>query len=247
TSYVISQYTIPPGSGTKDVYVRVWDLAGNVSSTYKASIYLKDDNDAPKIELKINNDDAMTTNKNVILTINAYDDLSPIDQLQMRFSNDGINWTSWEPLAFIKNWTLTDGEGIKRVFMQVKDAVGNVATTGDTIGYYQSVESYLAATSGAEIDKTAPVIKSFKIANGASVIRTLPIILSIVATDNKGTNGLKMRFSTDGINWTSYVPYSMQYSLSGITLKTGYNILYIEVVDAAGNSDNDQLSFFYFP
>jgi len=114
TNYTIDSFTLPQGQGTKDIYVRAVDNAGNVSNTVKSSIFLKDDNEAPKVEIYINNNDPATTSQNVVLTINAYDDLTPINQLQMRFSNDGVNWTAWEPLAFTKNWTLTSGEGIKR-------------------------------------------------------------------------------------------------------------------------------------
>lgn len=130
----------------------------------------------------------------------------------------------------------------KEVFIQVMDAAGNIATAGDSINYYSSQSGYAAA-----VDKSPPVIKDFRIANGASVVRTSSIPLSIVAIDDMGVSNLKMRFSKDGVTWTPLVNYSMRYTLTGLSFSTGYNILYIEVVDAANNSDRAQLSFFYYP
>jgi hypothetical protein len=115
----INNYIVTAGSGQKDIFVKAIDVAGNESNVYKASIFLKDDIEAPKVELIINNGDELTTSNEVVLTINSFDDLTPINKLTMRLSNNGVNRTSWEPLQFIKNWNIGTEQGLKRVFMVV--------------------------------------------------------------------------------------------------------------------------------
>lgn len=230
----VEGYQLPAGSGQKDIYVKVKDNAGNESDIYKASIYLKDDNDAPKVELSINNGAEYTTSRDVVLVINAYDDLTPIEQLRMRFSSNGIDWTPWEQLAFIKKWNLDEDEGIQRVFMQVVDGVGNIATTGDSI-YYGSESKFIEEDRKTEADKENPVIYSFKVANGASLIVGDKIELSIVANDNSGTEGLSMCFAGEDGVWTEPVKYRPKYTLYK-RINQGCTTLYVKVIDEAGNS-----------
>ncbi|HEY5541121.1 MAG TPA: hypothetical protein VIL41_06690, partial [Coriobacteriia bacterium] len=55
---------------------------------------------------------------------------------QMRFSNDGSTWSSWQAYSTTASWTLTSGDGTKTVYAQFKDNAGNAssATISDTIG-----------------------------------------------------------------------------------------------------------------
>ena len=43
----------------------------------------------------------------------------------MQFSNDGATWSSPEPYATTKSWTLEPGDGTKTVYVKFKDNVGN--------------------------------------------------------------------------------------------------------------------------
>jgi hypothetical protein len=53
---------------------------------------------------------------------------------QMRFTNDGITWTDWEPYATSKPWILTAGNGTKTVYVQFQDSAGNLSGVfSDTI------------------------------------------------------------------------------------------------------------------
>lgn len=63
------------------------------------------------MNLSINNGAVSTTNSQVTLNISAYDNVTPLDQLQMTISNDNINWSQWEPLAESKAWNITEGYG----------------------------------------------------------------------------------------------------------------------------------------
>ena len=48
----------------------------------------------------------------------------------MRFSNtnNGTDWSAWEPYATSKNWSLLDGaDATRTVYVQVKDGLGNIS------------------------------------------------------------------------------------------------------------------------
>lgn len=56
------------------------------------------------------------------------------DGLEVRFSNDTINWSAWQPFASTLPWTLEPGSGIRTVYVEFKD--GNNKTwpvSSDTI------------------------------------------------------------------------------------------------------------------
>jgi uncharacterized protein YkwD len=51
----------------------------------------------------------------------------------MRFSNDGVNWSSWEGYRNTKSWTLTPGDGTKKVYMQLMNRYGQIRSANDSI------------------------------------------------------------------------------------------------------------------
>jgi Tol biopolymer transport system component len=106
------------------------DLAGN-EETHKVIKEIKLDKTAPTGSVTINNNDNSTSSTAVTLTLSA-NDTSGI--AQMRFSNNGTDWTSWETYTTSKNWTLPLGDGEKTVYTQFKDTAGWVSNSySDTI------------------------------------------------------------------------------------------------------------------
>lgn len=55
----------------------------------------------------------------------------------MRFSNDGSNWSSWEPYAEDRAWTLSSGNGTKTVYAEIRN--------GTTV--YQATDTIILAAS----------------------------------------------------------------------------------------------------
>jgi PKD repeat protein len=89
----------------------------------------------------INGGAALTTNTLVTLTLLATDNSGVVSD--MRVSNEGTNWTAWEAYATNRTWTLTAGNGEKRVQAQFRDATGNTS---------------LVATASIRLDTTAPPV-----------------------------------------------------------------------------------------
>jgi TolB protein len=106
------------------------DVAGN-EEAHKFLTGIKLDKTAPKGSVIINSEDNSTDSPSVVLTLSANDSSGVA---QMRFSNNGTDWTSWEAYATSKNWTLPSGDGEKIVYVQFKDTAGWVSDSySDTI------------------------------------------------------------------------------------------------------------------
>jgi hypothetical protein len=50
----------------------------------------------------------------------------------MRFSNDNVNWSQWEPYAGSKSWTLASGVDTETVRAEFKDGFGRSSAVVST-------------------------------------------------------------------------------------------------------------------
>ncbi|TKI58698.1 DNRLRE domain-containing protein [Brevibacillus antibioticus] len=123
-------------NGTKTVYVKLRDKAGNVT---KLSDTIVLDVLAPTGSITINNGDNHTKSRDITLTITANDSTSDV---QIRFANGDNDWSDWEAATATKAWQLKSGDGTKTVEMQITDRAGHITTVSDTI----------------ELDADAPVV-----------------------------------------------------------------------------------------
>ncbi|MEM3397385.1 MAG: kelch repeat-containing protein [Thermoplasmata archaeon] len=121
-------WTLDAGDGTKYVYMKLLDNAGNA---FICSDTIVLDTVPPMCSLTINNNTDFTNTENVWLQVSATDATSGIDVV--RFSNDGITWSNWQSIAQSMPWTLTSGDGQKQVYAQVRDKSSLTATCSDTI------------------------------------------------------------------------------------------------------------------
>ncbi len=111
------------------VYYKSTDKDANAETIKTETI--KIDKTVPSGSITINNGDAYINSLSVTLTLSAEDTTS--DVAQMRFSNDGINWSDWEPYTTSKTWTLTIGDGTKTVYIEFMDNAGLVSQYQDAI------------------------------------------------------------------------------------------------------------------
>ena len=90
---------------------------------------------SPRGAVKINGGAASTATRGVKLTLSATDTASAVTH--MRFRNVGTStWSSWRTYATSSNWTLTSGAGTKTVYVQYRDAAGNISPMAqDSIRY----------------------------------------------------------------------------------------------------------------
>jgi len=119
-----SEYYYTYGSSGAFVSETRWD-------EFLEGVYY-DDTPPSGLSIIINGDATYTNTTTVTLSLSASDDGYGVKE--MRFSNDGINWSDWEPYTTTRTWILTSGDGTKYVYFEVKDYAGNIAgPTYDTI------------------------------------------------------------------------------------------------------------------
>jgi len=136
---------------------------------------------APTGTNRINNGATFTTNTLVTLNLTASDNSGLVTD--MRFSNEGTNWSNWEAFGPAKVWTLSASNGTKTVSAQFRDvalntsAVANASILLDTsplpvISLINTnvQENTATVTLAAVLDHTysQPVVFSFTTSNGTA-------------------------------------------------------------------------------
>lgn len=96
------------------------DTAGNTTG---ADIQVIVDTQAPTGSVSINNGAVTTKWTSVVLNLSAADNLGSVTH--MRFSNTGGSFSTPEAYAPTKNWTLSNGNGTRTVYVTFRDSAGN--------------------------------------------------------------------------------------------------------------------------
>lgn len=154
----------------------------------------------------------------VTLALSATDSGSGVSQ--MRFSNDGSAWTSWESYAASKPYTLPAGDGLKTVYVQYKDGAGNISSS-----YNDSIL----------LDTTTPT-GSVTINDGAQYTYSTAVSLALSATDT-GSGVAFMQFSSDGTNWTGWETYAPTRAWT-LPDGAGVKTVYVKFKDVAGRESS---------
>jgi hypothetical protein len=204
---------IPLGDGTKNIYFKVKDSAGNEGEITSKSIIF-DTTPPQDLEMLIQGGEKYTDKQEVQLQLNTVDTLSGIDR--MSFSLDGITWTAWEGFSLDKTFTLTS-EGVNTIHFRVSDKAGNTAEISDQIIF----------------DETPPHSLYIFINNGAKTTHSPILILEHVALDDlSGVS--KLSYSQDGYTWTNWQEYS---SINQMELPKvmGEKTIFFRAMDHANN------------
>jgi hypothetical protein len=98
---------------------------------------------SPSGAMLINNGDAETGAYAVALDLNISNAES------MRFSNDGNNWSAWEPYSTAKSWMMA-GHGVRSVYGQFRSTNGTIYQTSASIRLF--IEEKITASDGAADD-----------------------------------------------------------------------------------------------
>ncbi len=206
-------WTLADADGQQTVYAQYRDAAGNESDVVSDDIGL--DRAGPAGSLTIAGGADWTTTLDVTLTPGATDPLSGV--FEMRFSDDGATWSSWQGYSTTAPWTLAAQDGTRTVYAQYRDAVGNVSTaSSDTIG----------------LDRVAPT-GTLALDSGAPWTRTTAVTAGLTGSDT--TSGVaEFRLSNDGATWSAWAAFaaSSAWTLEGAD---GSRLVYAQLRDVAGN------------
>ena len=144
---------------------------------------------APVGSITINDDDAYTTSTSAALTLYAESPAFAVEE--MRFSNDEVSWSTWEPYATNKTWTLSAGVGTKTVYVQFKNEAGV-----DSISYSDTIELVEAPPFeelffNVTVDEVDYVVATYSNSNVSEVtFNTTQKRLSFTINGYEGTTGL---------------------------------------------------------
>lgn len=151
-----SSLVLSDSDGVKTVWVEVTDEAGNVKKVYNKVIL---DRQGPAGGVKLSSGllSRYTKKRDIVLDFSGIkDSLSGVSD--MRFSGNGSVWTDWESFKYLKNWTLSAGDGDKTVYCRFRDNAGNVRTVAKlvTLDTVAPKPSYISS----------PALSSYESASG---------------------------------------------------------------------------------
>ncbi|MEJ5312349.1 MAG: Ig-like domain-containing protein [Anaerolineae bacterium] len=204
-------WTLAGGDGNRTVYAQFYDWSGNPSVIYTDDIVL--DTAAPLGSVTINGGVTYVTTTLVTLDLSASD---ANGVAAMRFSNDNTTYSGWVTYAPHYPWTLTGGDGVKTVYAEFQDNVGNISSP---------------TTDNITLDTIAPT-GTINLSGGAEYINTPQVTVNLSAAD---TNGItQMRLSNDGVTYSAWMAYATTTSWT-LTTGDGLKTVYVEFRDPAGN------------
>ena len=207
---VSKSYTLSEGDGNKTIYVKYKDTAGNeTTETISASILL-DTTPPTNASILINDGNAFTADKTVALKLSADDAVEMIVSEKSDFSD-----ATYEDYATSKNFTLSETDGTKIIYVKYKDALGNETD---------------AISDRIVLDTTAPTNTSISINKGASVADSRNVTISLSAKD-----AVEMIISENAdFKGATYEDYATTRSFT-LSSGDGTKTIYVKFKDALGN------------
>ncbi|MBU0926387.1 MAG: Ig-like domain-containing protein [Spirochaetes bacterium] len=124
--------TVPAGDGPKNVYVRLKDSAGNISS-YKYDTIILDTAAPTAGAISINGGETYTPSFDGYFDASAADSYASASEIYVQHAyHDGSTWftSSWDPIgtAIPFDSMYTNGTGYKYVYARFKDLAGNLTS-----------------------------------------------------------------------------------------------------------------------
>jgi len=182
---------------------------------------------APNCSVSINNGNNYTNSTTVTLNLSATDDVGVVGYYLSQsatipaVSDSGwISVTSTTGYNASVTYTLSSGDGEKIVYVWYKDAAGNVSSI---------------VSDSIMLDTTTPVVTITSPTSSANYTTTSSTIdLSGSATD--GTSGVKNVTWSNDRGESGTVSGTASWSVSGLSLVNGNNVVTITATDNAGNA-----------
>ena len=183
------------------------------------------------VVVDINNSATHTSQTVVTLRLNPEHYIPDSDTLEMRLSNDGTSWTSWEPFTPRRRWRLTSGEGEKTIWVEMRERSSGLVRKG---------------RGRVVVDTVAPRISSLRPpAEAETTVRT-PTIGATVQDNSGPVPPAKVRLELDGVRRTD-LTYNRATGRVRLTptedLGIGQHSLTIIATDKAGNRTRRHWSF----
>ncbi len=102
----------------------------------------------PVGSITVNGGASSTSSKDVYLSLNASSPVTVVDE--MRFSDDGVQWTGWIAYSTSAYYQLPGNDGLKTIFVEYKDRLGQIS---DTISSSIELNSSVGSTYNISINQ----------------------------------------------------------------------------------------------
>jgi hypothetical protein len=170
------------------------------------------DRTPPTGSLLLNNGEAFTNGTSVTVSSTVSDSLGVTE---MRFSTDDkSSWGAWLPFAATSALTLPTGDGLKVVWAQYRDSIGNVFESSDDITLDATPPTTTA--TGLAADATSGWV------SGSTT-------LTLTSVDAGGSGLSRVEYRLDGGGWITYaVPTTLSAAAGSHTID-------YRATDLAGN------------
>ena len=231
------------GHGQWYLHIRTVDNAGNLATETKHYGPVKIDitPPAPAVgETKINDGAEYTNNPTVTVHFVAMDGDSGFKRYY--FSNDGIGWTLIEefvpPIVGVKevwkSWTLPPGDGVKCVYIDLEDALGNRWWPNPPSNVYQDLRDCIT------LDTTPPPAPALLSPADKSRFLQYQVILSWQGVSDPSPGKLGQYIVEIDTSTSFSTPDKKTYTTTSTSItidipKTGTWYWRVRAVDQAGN------------
>ena len=173
-------------------------------------------------KIDIDNNAEVTADLVVFLVVMATDNVAVTE---MQVSNDGgVTWSGYFPYTpVITDYQLPYGEnGTRSVYIMVRDAEGNESVAAvDSINYIK------------DIDTQDPEVTYMIVNNGDLATSKQDVTVFLTAKDDISVTS--MCYSTDGITYSSWVPFDQILNATLASGVDGNRTIYVKVKDGMGN------------
>lgn len=188
---------LPSGDGSKTVYVRFRDGAGNESLSQSASIIL--DTTGPQgVSITVNAGAAWTNEPSVTLELSGGG-----DAVEMQLANrlDFAGGSGWVPFDPGVAWSLdvsVFGDGQRDIYAQFRDELGNLSRVA-------------VATIG--LDTTPPVVHAFDARDEEAFTASMEVSTLVFGSDAlSGVEFMQVQVSPDGPA-AAFIPYATEHDV----------------------------------
>jgi hypothetical protein len=183
---------------------------------------------APSGTVSINSGGTYTKSTSVSLGLSASNPTSGDPVMDMRFSNDGVNFGAWQVYSSSAPYTLPAGDGTKTVYVQFRNGAGATSATAS--------DSIVLDTTPPSITATpSPALKV-----GQLGTTTVPVRIAWSASD--ATSGVATYTLMKSVNGAAYTNVNLGNPVANsvtINLLPGKHFQFeVSATDKAGNTSS---------
>ncbi len=209
-------FTLSPGEGTKVLFARFRDEAGNISRIIRKT-YRVDTTPPQEAILQVNDGNSPINQREVTLTLQLKPNEDPPEFMRISHKKEGFTESlEWVPYSVKTPWELADYDGTHHVFAQLKDTRGNVTSL---------------IQASVDLDREPPLNPRFEIQGDHYCRDPKKQITLELYVDHAASMWISNEADFSDGGW-EYIKPLKRWTLAG---EDGFKNVYVKFKDYAGN------------